>query len=60
MRQMLFEGLLVDHGVIDLAAVDRALRIDEHADDPIINRLLDLVEAEAWARSWALPDRLAG
>jgi hypothetical protein len=29
------------------------LRIDEQADDPIINRLLDIVEAEAWARSWA-------
>jgi asparagine synthase (glutamine-hydrolysing) len=50
---MLHDGLLARHGVLDMAAVEHAVTIDEQADDPIINRLLDLVEAEAWARSWS-------
>jgi asparagine synthase (glutamine-hydrolysing) len=52
-REMLHDGLLARHGVLDMAAVEQAVTIDEQADDPIINRLLDLVEAEAWARSWS-------
>lgn len=52
-RAMLHDGLLARHGLIDLAAVDAALRLDAQADDPLLYRLLDLVEAEAWARSWA-------
>jgi asparagine synthase (glutamine-hydrolysing) len=53
MRDMLLSGALAARGLIDCSAVEQALRVDEHADDPIVNRLLDLVEAEAWARSWS-------
>jgi asparagine synthase (glutamine-hydrolysing) len=52
-REMLHDGLLAQHGILDIAAVEKAVTIDEQADDPIINRLLDVVEAEAWARSWS-------
>ena len=51
-REMLLGGVLADRGIIDIKAVELALQVDEQADDPIINRLLDLAEAEAWARSW--------
>jgi asparagine synthase (glutamine-hydrolysing) len=52
-RDMLLGGLLVGNGVLDAHAVERALQMDEHSDDQIVNRLLDVAEAEAWSRSWA-------
>lgn len=51
-RTMLLDGQLAANGVIDRAATEAALAADPHAEDPIVYRLLDLVEAEAWARSW--------
>lgn len=51
-RTMLLDGQLAANGVIDRVATEAALAADPHAEDPIVYRLLDLVEAEAWARSW--------
>jgi asparagine synthase (glutamine-hydrolysing) len=53
LRAMLHDGLLAEQGLLDLAAIDAALALDAQADDDRIYRLLDLVEAEAWARSWS-------
>lgn len=52
LRAMLHDGLLAGQGLLDLPAVDAVLALDAQADDDRIYRLLDLVEAEAWARSW--------
>lgn len=51
-RDMLRGGLLMANGLLDAVAIDQALASDPHGEDPIIYRLLDFVEAEAWARSW--------
>jgi asparagine synthase (glutamine-hydrolysing) len=51
-RDMLLDGLLMSHGLLDAAAIGQALLTDPHGQDPIIYRVLDLVEAEAWARAW--------
>lgn len=53
LRDMLLGGALRDNRVIDVAAVEAAI------DDPAVTRgqllfrLLELAEAEAWARSWS-------
>jgi asparagine synthase (glutamine-hydrolysing) len=51
-RQLLLDGRLAAHGLIDRGAVADALATDVLSGDTIVYRLLDLVEAEAWARSW--------
>lgn len=51
-RDLLLGGLLADHGLLDLAATGQALGVDAFAGGSIIYRLLDLAEAEVWARSW--------
>jgi asparagine synthase (glutamine-hydrolysing) len=51
-RAMLLDGLLARQGLLDLAAVEQALGAGAMAGGSIIYRLLDLAEAEAWARSW--------
>lgn len=51
-RDMLLGGLLAPNGIVDTAAIEEALLMDEQADHPLIGRLLELIEAEAWARSW--------
>jgi asparagine synthase (glutamine-hydrolysing) len=51
-RELLLDGLLVSHDLLDRAAVDAALSTDANSQGSIIYRLLDLVEAENWARSW--------
>jgi asparagine synthase (glutamine-hydrolysing) len=51
-RDLLLDGLLFCHGLLDRAAVVRAFEIGSGSDDELIYRLLDLVEAENWARSW--------
>lgn len=51
-REMLLDGLLMANGLLDAPAIEQALAADPHGQDPIIYRLLALVEAEAWARSW--------
>jgi asparagine synthase (glutamine-hydrolysing) len=52
LREILLDGLLAEHGLLDRAAAEQAFDADTHCTDPIIYRLLDLVEAEVWARSW--------
>ena len=51
-RDLLLGGRLADHGLIDCDAVATALETDVLSGDAIVYRLLDLVEAETWARSW--------
>lgn len=51
-RDMLLGGLLRANGLLDAAAIEQAIASDPHGKEPTIYRLLDLVEAEAWARSW--------
>ncbi|MBO6767375.1 MAG: hypothetical protein JJ901_03600 [Erythrobacter sp.] len=48
----LIEGTLAANHVIDRAQVEDAMAVDEISDDTVIDRLLDLLEAENWARSW--------
>lgn len=50
--ERLIEGTLAAHDVIDRARVEHAVAVDEVSDDMVIDRLLDLLEAENWARSW--------
>ncbi|MGB5779081.1 MAG: asparagine synthase-related protein [Allopontixanthobacter sediminis] len=50
--ERLLDGLLAAHGVIDRHAVEEALGTDETNDNSIFDRVLDLLEAENWARSW--------
>ncbi|MCY1669433.1 asparagine synthase-related protein [Novosphingobium sp. SL115] len=51
-RDMLMGGLLMDHGVLDRRAIEQALNSSADVTDATLYRLLDLTEAEAWARSW--------
>ncbi|WP_066793585.1 asparagine synthase-related protein [Sphingomonas soli] len=52
LRELLCDGLLAEHRIVDRAAV--ATRLDAAAPVPgdDANRLLDLADIEAWARSW--------
>jgi len=52
-RDLLLEGLLARHGLLDREAVEAALHVDFRSEGSIIYRLLDLVETENWARSWS-------
>lgn len=46
------EGHLAREGLLDLAAVEQALMIDAFTGDSTIYRMLDLAEAENWAKMW--------
>ena len=52
-RDLLLEGLLARHGLLDRQAIEAALNVDFRSEGSIIYRLLDLVETENWARSWS-------
>jgi asparagine synthase (glutamine-hydrolysing) len=52
LREILLDGLLAGHGLLDRDAAEQALGADVHCADPVVYRLLDLAEAEVWARSW--------
>ncbi len=52
LRPFLLDGCLAIHGVIDRAAVEAALAPGP-ARDLRFARLLQLADAEAWARSWS-------
>ncbi len=52
LRERLLGGLLDRHGIIDRKEVEQALATDITSRGSIIYRLLDLAEAENWARSW--------
>ena len=58
LREQLLDGLLRRERIIDPIAVETALADPETGRGQLFYRLLNLAEAEAWARSWA--DRLAG
>lgn len=51
-RHLLMEGALAREGLLDLPAVERALAVDVFTGDSTVYRLLDLAEAETWARAW--------
>ncbi len=52
-RELLLDGLLVQHEVLDRPAVETALAYEgpQRGDDYL--RLLGLADAEAWARHWS-------
>lgn len=50
--QTLLDGVLLRAGLLDRAAVERALTIDAASEGSLVYRLLDLAEAELWARCW--------
>lgn len=50
--EALIEGVLMREGLLDRSALERALAIDAWSDGSLVYRLLDLAEAEHWARSW--------
>jgi asparagine synthase (glutamine-hydrolysing) len=52
LREILLEGLLASRGLLDREAAEQALGADAHGEDSIVYRLLDLAEADVWARSW--------
>lgn len=52
-RELLLDGILAQHGMLDLPRIENA--VSARSDDPgeLIYRLLDLAEVENWARSWS-------
>lgn len=52
LRDMLLGGSLRDNRIIDAAAVEAALSDPAVTRGQLLYRLLELAEAEAWARSW--------
>ncbi|MDF1835795.1 MAG: asparagine synthase-related protein [Alteraurantiacibacter sp. bin_em_oilr2.035] len=52
LRELLLDGLLDQHGLLNRASVEAAFQLDTSLDGSTIYRLLDLAEAETWARSW--------
>jgi asparagine synthase (glutamine-hydrolysing) len=53
LREMLLDGLLARQGIIDDAAVERALDAAGPMAPVDFGRLLRLADVEAWARGWA-------
>lgn len=51
-RTMLLDGHLARNALLDRPAVEAAMATDTLSSDAVAYRLLDLCEAEAWARSW--------
>ncbi len=49
---LLLDGLLAKEGVIDRAAVEAVVRDDRPAHGTAFLRVLELADAEAWARAW--------
>lgn len=52
LRELLLDGLLSRNDVLDRDAVERAFIVDTSSSGSTVYRLLDLVEAENWVRSW--------
>lgn len=52
-RERILDGLLAAEGLLDRPALESALDIDEFGGDVLVDRILDILEAENWARSWA-------
>lgn len=52
LHALLREGLLASNGLLDLEGLDEAFAPDARSDGQSVRRILDLAEAENWARSW--------
>lgn len=52
-RERLLGGLLAANNILDRSAIASAIEVDEVTDLLLIERLMDLLEAENWARSWS-------
>ncbi|MBG6118393.1 asparagine synthase (glutamine-hydrolyzing) [Sphingobium sp. JAI105] len=50
---MLREGLLAQAGLLDMGAIEQSVDRSQHARNGDFWRLMRLVDAEAWAQSWA-------
>lgn len=53
LHDLLHHGHLAANGILDVGAIDRAFAMPLETDADIIYRLLDLVEAENWSRTWS-------
>ncbi|MBD3772344.1 MAG: hypothetical protein IE921_02035 [Rhodobacteraceae bacterium] len=53
LRELLLDGLLRQNRIIDAVAVEQALSSARTSRDQLLYRILDLADAEAWARSWS-------
>jgi asparagine synthase (glutamine-hydrolysing) len=51
-REILLDGSLAAHGVLDRPQVEAAFQTDDHALGERLYTILDLVDAENWAQSW--------
>ena len=51
-REMLNDGLLAANNMLDLPAINRALAESGPVQGNAYGRILSLVDAESWARSW--------
>ncbi|EZP82438.1 Asparagine synthase [Novosphingobium resinovorum] len=51
-RESLLDGLLAANDVLDRTAVEHALKLEPVELGETLYRLLDIADAEAWARSW--------
>lgn len=51
-RDRLFDGFLMQNGIIDGAAIDRVFRAEHQATGAEMMRLLTLVDTEAWVQRW--------
>jgi asparagine synthase (glutamine-hydrolysing) len=54
-RSLLLDGLLARAGVLDSPAVEEALTALDDGRAADAHRLLELADAEAWARAWTAP-----
>lgn len=52
-RSLLLDGLLAEHHVIDRSSLERYFSSDSGAHDTRMLRIMELVDAEVWARSWS-------
>lgn len=52
LRERLLDGLLAHHGLLDRPSIEAAFADPRIDRDGQVSRLLDLAEAESWARSW--------
>ena len=60
-RERLLGGLLAEHGIVDIAALEEQLREEKMMRGIDYVRILLLLDTEAWARHWqAWPDRGGG
>ena len=54
-RTLLLDGLLAERGLIDRAALARAVDDPRPVHGHEFNRIMQLVDVEVWARAWAGP-----